>query len=251
MKGEKEFFRKRLFGGFNREDVTKYIAKVANERNEALEACEKAEKRAHDLNEELCMLKESINIPPVINESVSDELIEPIAEKSKFSVALKPQVKDEASIDNSKIFAIIQQKMQGEPTISEPTIQEEAPMPTELEVLEVVEPEIQEIQPELEVSITETSKEYIIEEVDALLKDVTGREVPEPKEPSKEMTIIADEIAQIREIGVMKGPEQEPTLEPEPVPAPVIEPVTEPEFAPVTEQKEEKRATVRIKIKKR
>ena len=48
MEGEKEFFRKRFFGGFNREDVIKYIAKIANERNEALAAQEKAEK---ELNE--------------------------------------------------------------------------------------------------------------------------------------------------------------------------------------------------------
>ena len=49
MEGEKEFFRKRFFGGFNREDVIKYIAKIAGERNEALAAKEKAEKELSEI----------------------------------------------------------------------------------------------------------------------------------------------------------------------------------------------------------
>ena len=52
MKGEKEFFRKRFFGGFNRDDVIKYIAKIAQERNEAITAKEKAEKEAKTLAEQ-------------------------------------------------------------------------------------------------------------------------------------------------------------------------------------------------------
>ena len=58
MKGEKEFFRKRFFGGFNREDVVKYIAKIANERNDALAAQEKAESEALGLTEEMRVLRE-------------------------------------------------------------------------------------------------------------------------------------------------------------------------------------------------
>ena len=57
MKGEKEFFRKRFFGGFNREDVIKYIAKIADERNEALAAKEKAEQDSRALADEVKKLR--------------------------------------------------------------------------------------------------------------------------------------------------------------------------------------------------
>jgi len=63
MEGEREFFRKKVFGGFNREDVVKYIAKIANERNEALAAKVKAEKKAQVLAEEVLKLREKINGP--------------------------------------------------------------------------------------------------------------------------------------------------------------------------------------------
>jgi len=57
VSGEKEFFRKRFFGGFNREDVIKYIAGLAEERNEALAAKERAEKKARALAEEVKKLR--------------------------------------------------------------------------------------------------------------------------------------------------------------------------------------------------
>jgi len=60
MKGEKEFFRKKLIGGFNREDVVKYLAKLAKERNEAIEAQEKAEDDAKEMAEEVKMLRDEI-----------------------------------------------------------------------------------------------------------------------------------------------------------------------------------------------
>jgi len=65
MEGEKEFFRKRFFGGFNREDVIKYITGLANERNEAIEAKEKAEKKARALAEEVKKLRAGQNKNPV------------------------------------------------------------------------------------------------------------------------------------------------------------------------------------------
>jgi len=64
MVGEKVFFRKRFFGGFNRDDVIKYIAKIAEERNEAVVAKEKAEKDAQILAAELKKLREE-SIAPV------------------------------------------------------------------------------------------------------------------------------------------------------------------------------------------
>lgn len=42
MKGEVQFIKKQIFGGFNRKDVVDYVAKIAKERNEALEVCSEA-----------------------------------------------------------------------------------------------------------------------------------------------------------------------------------------------------------------
>ena len=49
MSGEKELFRKRFIGGFNRKDVINYIATIKNERKESIEAKERAEKEVADL----------------------------------------------------------------------------------------------------------------------------------------------------------------------------------------------------------
>jgi len=63
VNGEKEFFRKRFFGGFNRDDVINYIARLAEERNEALAAKEKAEKKARALAIDLKKLREELGKP--------------------------------------------------------------------------------------------------------------------------------------------------------------------------------------------
>ena len=57
MTGEIRFFRKRFFGGFNREDVINYIAMIAQERNELLAAKEKAESENVDLIREVATLR--------------------------------------------------------------------------------------------------------------------------------------------------------------------------------------------------
>jgi len=93
MKGEKEFFRKRFFGGFNREDVIKYIAKMADERNEALAAQEKAESKAQELAEELKNLREgtdkSIAEQPVVIEQAVEE---PVFDSALEAVEEEPVV---------------------------------------------------------------------------------------------------------------------------------------------------------------
>jgi len=90
MKGEKEFFRKRFFGGFNREDVVKYIAKIADERNEALAAQETAEKKVQELTEELSRLREgtdkAVEGPVVIEEAVEEPAVESVVESAVESV---------------------------------------------------------------------------------------------------------------------------------------------------------------------
>jgi len=64
MKGEKVFFRKKLFGGFNREDVVVYIAQIAEERNEAITAKEKAENEVSKLTREIQILRGELPSAP-------------------------------------------------------------------------------------------------------------------------------------------------------------------------------------------
>jgi len=53
MNGEVKFFRKRFFGGFNRDDVVKYVSKLAHERNEHLSAKEAAEAQVKEMTSEV------------------------------------------------------------------------------------------------------------------------------------------------------------------------------------------------------
>jgi hypothetical protein len=79
MKGEKVFFRKKLFGGFNREDVVVYIAKIAEERNEAITAKEKAEKEVIKLTRELQIMRGEMPEPAM---TPKPEASEPEAPKA-------------------------------------------------------------------------------------------------------------------------------------------------------------------------
>ena len=81
MKGEKEYFRKKVFGGFNRDDVIKYIARIADERNEAIAAKEKAQKDAKALADEIKQLREQLNKPaPFFPEFKQEEEPAPVEE---------------------------------------------------------------------------------------------------------------------------------------------------------------------------
>ena len=76
MEGEKVFFRKRAFGGFNRDDVIKYLAKVADERNEAIAGKERALNEVKALNEEIKQLKVQLierNVTAVADEIATYE----------------------------------------------------------------------------------------------------------------------------------------------------------------------------------
>ena len=57
MTGDINFFRKRFLGGFNKEDVVGYVAKLAQERNELESAKEKAESLARALAGEVASLR--------------------------------------------------------------------------------------------------------------------------------------------------------------------------------------------------
>jgi len=58
MTGESNYFRKRLFGGFNRKDVVNYIAKMAQERNELAAARDRFEEEARALSGEITALRQ-------------------------------------------------------------------------------------------------------------------------------------------------------------------------------------------------
>ena len=57
MTGDSNYFRKRVFGGFNRQDVVNYVTALAKERNELEAAKDKAEKNAQTLAAEVAALR--------------------------------------------------------------------------------------------------------------------------------------------------------------------------------------------------
>ena len=57
LTGEIEYFRKRFVGGFNRQDVIDYIAKLAQERNDWCEAKERADRDVQALSNEVATLR--------------------------------------------------------------------------------------------------------------------------------------------------------------------------------------------------
>ncbi|MCL2426517.1 MAG: hypothetical protein FWD05_09295 [Oscillospiraceae bacterium] len=271
MKGEKEFFRKRLFGGFNREDVTKYIAKVANERNDAYEAKEKAEKKMHALEEELNKLKRNAYVPIITNEPVPKPVLEaPIEVTNEPETAVVEKlIPEEFIADEFAVASMVEPKIvtivEPEPTPGskvapelraimekivvtavpeqepepEPKREPEAPKVISIEELKAVEaPKPLEVSEQLE-----TVRDKVIKDVDALIMDVSGK-VEKPKEPSKEIAFIDDEIAQIRQISEI-GTTKERKTE-------TINSVWNPEASAFEIlPKEEKKTKVCIKVKKR
>ena len=57
MTGDSNYFRKRVFGGFNRQDVVNYITELAKERNVSEAGKDKAEKDARELAAEVAALR--------------------------------------------------------------------------------------------------------------------------------------------------------------------------------------------------
>ena len=62
MPGEQNYFRKRFFGGFNKNDVIDYIEKMSKELNELEDLYEKAKAEAHDLSDMNAKLRLDANI---------------------------------------------------------------------------------------------------------------------------------------------------------------------------------------------
>ena len=87
MSGEVKFFRKRFFGGFNRDDVVKYISKLAQERNEYKSAREAAEAQTKAMTEEVEPLR--------IEAQKAREIVEKVAQESGFLLEAKEKAENE------------------------------------------------------------------------------------------------------------------------------------------------------------
>jgi len=152
MMGEKEFFRKRFFGGFNREDVIKYIAKIADERNTAIAEKEKAENELISLKEELNKLRENTFISK--NEAdeldVSEDDVEFDEAESWYSLESSDDVSS-ASKEEPEEFEEPEEPEEFEEPEEPEELEEleELEEPDELEELEEPE-EIKEPEPETE-----------------------------------------------------------------------------------------------------
>jgi hypothetical protein len=171
MKGEKVFFRKKIFGGFNREDVVQYIAKIAQERNEAITAKEKAEKEVSRLTREIRLLRGEE--PEATPESAPEPSLEPIPESA-------PEPSLEPILEPTS-----------EPADNEPTEYEDTVDAIEAEKTEIIQPVDFGFVEETEAALSPDSgiaEETIIE---ASLK-------------SKELADIDDDIAKIKEIGYIE-----------------------------------------------
>lgn len=72
MEGEILYLRKQVMGGFNRKDVTAYIAKLSKERAEALSAAEAAENEITKLRGEISRLQEELKNAADKSESVPE-----------------------------------------------------------------------------------------------------------------------------------------------------------------------------------
>ena len=93
MTGEIKFFRKRFFGGFNREDVVSYIASMAQERNALADAKDKAEDDVRELNRAVTALRFETELAW----RVTDESIE--EKESKLRSKRKASTEFEAELD--------------------------------------------------------------------------------------------------------------------------------------------------------
>jgi hypothetical protein len=168
MKGEKVFFRKKLFGGFNRDDVVQYIAKIAEERNEAIKAKEKAEKEIFTLAREIKILRgEEIEPTPITEPETTPELISeqtPVAEpESMPEFEPSPAGIDEADYG-----------------VTEETV--------EFEKTEIIQP--------VDFGFVEESMTVLPPESGTSEETKTGDSVK-----SKELADIDNDIAKIKEIG--------------------------------------------------
>jgi len=98
MMGEKEFFRKRFFGGFNRQDVINYIAKIADERNTAIAEKEKIENELISLKEELNELRNNASVPAEESNEPCEPEPEPIIEPEPEPI-IEPEQEPEPIIE--------------------------------------------------------------------------------------------------------------------------------------------------------
>ena len=282
MVGEKEFFRKRFFGGFNRNDVIKYIAKIAEERNEAIAAKEKAEKEARALAEELRKLRGEEN-PVSSNNNYDNTGVlhavteQPVEEKIETDLNEIPDLRgtpaapeeyDLSGISDLRGTPVTEATvdftgeldLRGNPIVTEPA--------QDFSALDDHIAAIKEIGQIKEESITDSSFIDYREPAAPVVMPEAPAEVPLPvvpvEEPPPVMPVVpVEEPPPVMPVEPIEEPPPvmpvEPIEEPPPVmpvepieePPPVmpVEPIEEPPQAPPVE--EIKKITAKIKVKKR
>jgi len=87
MANETKLFRKRFFGGFNRNDVVQYVSKLAKERNEYKNAVEAAQAEARVAAEEIEPLRLEVQ--------VAKKALAEAHEQMKNSVESEKQISEE------------------------------------------------------------------------------------------------------------------------------------------------------------
>lgn len=95
MRGEIVRFRRKFFGGFNRDDVAAYIAKLAEERNEGLAAAESAQSEIQRLKSEVSRLKKKLGVYEKLIEKMKRRAVGvPRSQPDTAMVAAKPDTLD-------------------------------------------------------------------------------------------------------------------------------------------------------------
>ena len=254
MKGEKEFFRKRFFGGFNRNDVIKYIAKIAEERNVAIAAKDKAEKEVRELTAEVEKLRKETKAPEEVKMQVNIidfsehmettavrevESTKEIAEIDDDIAAIKEigQIKDESQAENTT--TIEEQEAPPEPTPDEPVPSEPVryAAPSESVWRAVPVTQIPDEEPPPEPFLYAGSPDqYWFSDPSEQTPPESPQEEPPTEEPIPEEPSAAEPI-----------PEEPPIAEPIPEEPPAPEP---PPAPPPVEEEKAKTARVKIKIRK-
>jgi len=90
MEGEQNIFRKKIIGGFNRQDVVEYITKLAKERNDLQNAKNKAASDARALEAEVAALRTELGS---VRKAVYDYKVESLANAGKALSELEDGIK--------------------------------------------------------------------------------------------------------------------------------------------------------------
>jgi len=154
-------FRTAMFGGFNKSDVSKYIVKLANERNEYKKRAEQAEEKLQAAEEKIAAAEAEVCCCEEVEE-VTEEAAEETAEAEPAE-----EMPDEVSAEETETA---EEPVEMEPVISE-IVENVADIEMEKAILEIVE-NVTAIQNEIndkEKLTDNTSSEVISDRITRVL----------------------------------------------------------------------------------